>query len=230
VEARVRLRRISTEGLFLPRLPAPARRAFLFCTKYPLLRRPRWYLAGGTALSLQVEHRQSADLDFFTPLTGFRKLEVERALLATDRWKTDYLEQGTIYGTLLEAKVSLIAYPLFVPSARMLVCGNLRMLIPQDIAVMKIIAISQRGRKRDFVDLYWYCVHRNPLREIISRVLKQYPGKKHNLPHSLKNLTYFDDAESDPMPRLFFDATWGEIKRFFKREATRIARELLDIS
>lgn len=92
------------------------------------------------------------DLDFFTPLASFRELAVERTLLATKLWKTDFREKGTIYGTLLNAKVSFLAYPFFVPSGPMVGCGNLRILPPRDIATMKVIAISQRGRKRDFLD------------------------------------------------------------------------------
>jgi hypothetical protein len=229
VEARLRLKRVSPGDLHLSRLPAPARRAFLLCAELPLLRGPRWYLAGGTALALQVGHRQSVDLDFFTPRARFGELALERTLLGTKRWRTTHREEGTIYGTLLGAKMSFLAYPFFVPSRRRLACGNVRVLLPRDIAAMKIIAVSQRGRKRDFIDLYWHCQHEEPLEEVIPRVLKQYPGGKHSLAHFLKSLTYFADAEGDPMPRLFFDVTWPAVRRYFEREVPRIAREVLDI-
>jgi hypothetical protein len=210
-------------------MPAAARRAFLFCAGSPLLRGSRWYLAGGTALALQVGHRQSVDLDFFTTREHFGELSLERALLGTGHWRTTYRERGTIYGTLLGARASFIAYPFFIPSRRMLAFGNVRMLLPPDLAAMKIVAVSQRGRKRDFLDLYWHSTHREPLAEIIPRVLRQYPGGEHSLAHFLKSLTYFADAEADPMPRLYFKATWPVVKRYFEREVPRIARNLLDI-
>lgn len=47
--------------------------------------------------------------------------------------------------------MSFIAYPFFVPSKQFLKYGNIRILLPTDIAAMKIVAISQRGRKWDFV-------------------------------------------------------------------------------
>jgi predicted nucleotidyltransferase component of viral defense system len=229
VEAGVRLKRVSPDDLFLPRLPANARRAFLTCTKLSIFQGSRWYLAGGTALSLQVGHRQSVDLDFFTPQPRFPETSLERKLLMTNRWRTDFREAGTLYGRLQGAKVSFIAYPFLVPSKQRLICGRLRILLPGDIAVMKIIAISQRGRKRDFVDLFWYCTNREPLREVLSRVRKHYPRKLHNFAHILKSLTYFADAEDDPMPKLFFNTSWKAIMEFFRREVPDLARQLMDL-
>lgn len=92
---------------------------------------------------------------------------------------------------------------------------------------MKIVAISQRGRKRNFVDLYWYCTHRDSLETVILSALEKYPGQGNNLPHILKSLTYFTDAENDPMPKLFFKATWSEVKKYFQREVTRLAKKML---
>lgn len=218
---------IETEKLFLNKLPKETARAFLLCVKLPLFSQSGWYLAGGTALALQVGHRQSVDLDFFTPRGKFQELAVERELLATNEWQTNYREQGTIYGVLGGAKISLIAYPFFKPSKRKTRCGTVKILLPEDIAAMKIISISQRGRKRDFVDLYWYCKNREPLLEIIQRAVARYPGQEKNIPHILKSLVYFTDAEADPMPRLFFNVTWKEIKRFFETEVPRITHELI---
>lgn len=72
------------------------------------------------------------------------------------------------------------------------------------IAVMKIITISQRGRKRDFFDFY-YCVKNiEPLENLIKRLKIQYPSVAHNFHHILKSLIYFKDAENDPEPEIYF--------------------------
>lgn len=219
-----------SKNLFLDRLPSLTRKAIMLCANLAFFKKSKWYLAGGTALALQVGHRQSVDLDFFTPQNTFSEISVERTLLKSKEWQTSYREKGTIYGTMAGAKISLIAYPFFVSAEKFLSFGTLKILKPSDIAVMKIIAISQRGRKRDFVDLYWYCSNRKEsLTDIIERAVKQYPGQKHNLPHFLKSLTYFEDAEKDPMPRLFFTATWKDIKKFFQTEVKKTARELLKL-
>jgi hypothetical protein len=94
---------------------------------------------------------------------------------------------------------------------------------------MKVIAVSQRGRKRDFLDLYWYlAVHGAQLTTLVTRVLDQYP-QDHNVRHLLKSLCYFVDAEEDAMPQVFFDAGWESVKRWFEREVPRAAKALLRI-
>lgn len=78
-----------------------------------------------------------------------------------------------------------------------------------DIAAMKIEAITQRGSKKDFVDIYF-------LSELfsLSTVLEFYNKKfKHgNSWMALKSLLYFDDAETQPMPKMEKSVSWKEIK------------------
>ena len=225
--ARVSVKSILPEELYLDQLPAETRQAFLRCISLPLFQSNQWYLAGGTGLALQVGHRQSFDLDFFTPRATFQNFSVERELLATGQWQTTLQEAGTLYGIFMKAKMSLIAYPFFIPGDKRVRCGTIRLLTPEDIAAMKIIAISQRGRKRDFVDLYWYCRHREDLTAVLYRAIKQYPGQEKNLTHLIKSLTYFNDAEQDLMPTIFFTVSWPSIKNFFKREAVKAAQHFL---
>jgi len=229
VVSRLSIKKIQAGELFLDRLPQNTKKAFLRCAKLPLFLSENLYLAGGTALALQAGHRQSVDLDFFSPNPKISEIGLERKLLATKEWDTAYREQGTIYGTFLGAKMSLIAYPFFAPSSARIQYGTIKILLADDIAAMKIIAISQRGRKRDFVDLYWYCLNREPLVDVLMKAVMRYPGQKHNMPHFLKSLTYFADAENDPAPKLFFKASWRGIKAFFRREVKKAAKELLGL-
>ena len=211
-------------------LPEETRRALRASVGLPFLQ-PEWYLAGGTALALQIGHRSSEDLDFFTKQRDFdvEVLERELSSLAGD-WTTTQTAKGTLYGIFYGAKISFIAHPFFEPSAKRLACGTVHMLVPDDIMAMKVLAISQRGRKRDFVDMYWYgAIHRGSLLGAIQRAVVQFPGKQHNIPHLIKSLTYFADAEDDPMPKLNFDAEWEEIKKYFKREMPKVAEELLGL-
>lgn len=221
------LKQNNCQKLYLGILPPKTRRAFLECQKLPIFSKNKWYLAGGTALALQAGHRQSVDLDFFTPQANFKELEVERDLLNTGKWQTTYRESGTIYGVYNEAKMSLIAYPFFKPSKERTRCENISMLLPRDIAVMKIIAISQRGRKRDFYDLYWYVKNREPLSDVVLRATTQYPGQENNITHIVKSLAYFDDAEADPTPKIMFRASWKEVKKFFQAQAKELALKLV---
>jgi hypothetical protein len=102
-------------------------------------------------------------------------------------------------------------------------------LSARDIAVMKIIAISQRGRKRDFFDLYWCAKNIEPLEETIKRLKKQYPSVAHDYHHILKSLVYFADAEDDPDPEINFQADWDLVKRYFIKEMPRIMRNIMQL-
>ncbi|MEK7452100.1 MAG: nucleotidyl transferase AbiEii/AbiGii toxin family protein [Patescibacteria group bacterium] len=215
---------INKSDLRLEALPSATRKAFLYCSNLDLFQKNDWYLAGGTALTLQMGHRKSVDLDFFTTKNKVNELEVETTLQQTGRWQTTYREAGTIYGLIDGAKISLITYPFFVPKQKKLSFGTLDILQSADVAVMKVIAISQRGRKRDFFDLYWYCKNTEPLIDVIHRVGKQYAGQAENMNHILKSFVYFDDAEEDPDPKIYFQATWRQVKTFFRTEAVRLAK------
>lgn len=209
-------------------LPRTTLKALRFLAKEKWLQESAWYLAGGTALALFAGHRQSQDLDFFTPQNTYDTDTLLKHFEQTD-WETDLVRENTVYARLLKAKVSFIAYPFFIPKEEPVWYGTVRVLPPRDIAVMKIIAISQRGKKRDFVDLYWYAHHNEPLAEVLKRLPEQYPTVAHDYHHILKSLMFFEDAESDPMPELFFTVDWKMIKSYFKREVAVLTKELLDL-
>lgn len=205
-------------------IPPATQKALDWLSKQKWLKQSAWYLAGGTALALQVGHRTSVDLDFFLPQADFNQGKLLEHFKKT-KWQSTLIKEGTIYGELAGAKISFIAYPFFVSSEEHNWYGNVRVLLPKDVAVMKIIAISQRGKKRDFYDLYWYCQNREPLLDIILRLSRQYPNLNHNYHHIITSLSYFADAENDPEPRLAFSVSWLKVKRFFIGEAKKLMKD-----
>lgn len=211
-------------------LPNQTKKAFDFLSKQPWLGKSDWYLAGGTALALRSGNRRSVDLDFFVQQKGFNENKLLANFLGNKDWKTTIKEEGTIYGELFGAKISFIAYPFFIPKQKTLDCGSIRIIHPIDIAVMKIIAISQRGRKRDFFDLFWCAKNVEPLEKTIKKLKKQYPTVAHDYNHILKSLVYFADAEADPMPEIFFKANWKEVKDFFKKEVLKIMTDVVGLN
>ena len=40
-------------------------------------------------------------------------------------------------------------------------------------------------------------------------------GENHNYTHMCMGLTYFEDAEQEPLDNVFVDYDWSEIKRYF---------------
>ncbi|MBI5077505.1 nucleotidyl transferase AbiEii/AbiGii toxin family protein [Candidatus Falkowbacteria bacterium] len=208
-------------------LPRATKKALDFLSKQEWLKNSPWYLAGGTALALQTGNRRSVDLDFFCETKNFVNEELLGKFFGLNGWKVTLDRKNTIYGSLFEAKISFIAYPFFIPKQRPFEYGAVRVLNKLDVAVMKVIAISQRGKKRDFFDLYW-CAHNiEPLENIIKRLKIQYPSIAHDYHHVLKALVYFEDAESDPEPQIYFKADWKKVKKFLIKEIPLIADKIL---
>lgn len=207
-------------------VPASTQKAIDLLSKEKWIKKNNWYLAGGTALTLQFDHRTSVDLDFFTPHKDFDAAFISTALFPY-KWIITRTDKGTLYGELGGTKISFISYPYFVPKQPFITHGNINILDARDIAVMKIIAISQRGKKRDFFDLYWYIVHKEPLIDIFNRVAVQYPNLEHNYHHIIKSLIFFEEAEEDPDPKIFFEATWEQVKQYFLDIVPDLANKLL---
>jgi len=210
-------------------MPTATKKAFDFLSRQAWLEQSQWYLAGGTALALRAGNRKSVDLDFFLPRKDFDANRLLVHFLGNKNWKTTIQEEGTIYGELFGAKISFIAYPFFIPRQESARYGCVNVLAPLDIAVMKVIAISQRGRKRDFFDLFWCVKNLEPLEKTVRRLKVQYPSVAHDFNHILKSLVYFDDAHADPSPEIFFTATWEEVQAFFKKEVPLLANTLIDL-
>lgn len=208
-------------------LPPKTKKAFVFLSEQNWLSKSKWYLAGGTALALQSGFRKSVDLDFFNTQKNIDNNDLLHNLLKNREWNTTLNKKNTIYGELFGAKISFIAYPFFVPKQECTQYGSIKILNPIDIAVMKIIAISQRGKKRDFFDLYWCINNVEPLENLFKRLPSQYPLVVHNYHHILKSLVYFEDAENDPGPDVYFKATWTEVKKFFRKEITELLKNYL---
>jgi predicted nucleotidyltransferase component of viral defense system len=210
-------------------LPAETKKALDFLSEQKWFNKSDWYLAGGTALALQAGHRRSVDLDFFTQKKDFNNVELLNHFADNKNWKVNINQEGTIYGELYGAKISFIAYPFFIPKQKKIHYGTIEILQSHDIAIMKIIAISQRGRKRDFFDIYWYAQNMESLENLIRKLKIQYPSVAHDYHHILKSLVYFEDAESDPTPDISFKASWKEVKEFFIKEVPAITTKLIDL-
>lgn len=214
----------------LETLPRQTKKALDFLSTQNWFSQEDWYLAGGTALALQAGNRKSVDLDFFTTKDNLESEKILTYFKNNKDWKTDINKNNTIYAKLFKAKISFIAYPFFIPKQDYIQYGTINVLQPLDVAVMKIIAISQRGKKRDFFDLYWCANNIESLENIIRRLPEQYPSVAHDYHHILKSLVYFKDAESDPEPEIYFKASWNMVKRFFRKEIPIITKRLMKLS
>ena len=181
----------------------------------------KFYLAGGTALAIQLGHRQSIDLDWF--LAGkFSNAEIKNALTKVWVFKLTSEEEGTIHGILNGVKVSFLfyGYGMLYP---LVDYKNVRLADERDIAAMKIDAVSSRGSKKDFIDIY-FLLEKYSLSELIGFFEKKYKKIKFNKLHILKSLVYFEDAEKEPMPLMIKKDGWEQIKKRISKETNKIIK------
>ena len=175
-------------------------------------------LAGGTALSLQIGHRISVDLDFFGDV-DFEPIDVldairdvahpsiinqSRAILIlnTDGIKTDFVRYR---------------YPLLNPVNSF---EGIRLLSILDIGAMKLAAITNRGRQRDFFDLF-FILRLHTLRDLLDAYNAKFSDGSEFLVR--KSIVYFEDAEEDDLPVVFdTSVTWPLVKNAIESEVKKL--------
>lgn len=86
-----------------------------------------------------------------------------------------------------------------------------------DDACDKLRTIGMRGSKKDFIDLY-FILKQYSLEELFEQLDKKYHQSNYNLPHILKSLIYFINADGQPMPRMHQEVSWEEIKQEIVRK------------
>lgn len=186
-----------------------------------------FYLAGGTACALHLGHRISKDLDFFSQ-KAFEVLRVQQSLRKAGTFILDYTDAQTLVGRFLSTKISLFSYDYPILKEPIFYTG-LKIAALEDIGCMKIESISARGKKRDFIDLYFILKYwGQPLKRFFSLFEIKYKREPFNLFHILKSIVYFKDAEKDAEPSLLVACSWEEVKSFFV-EQVRSFQENLDI-
>lgn len=169
-------------------------------------------LVGGTSLALQYGHRSSVDLDFFGTFDS--ELSFSSILRSYGRLAI-VKETSKIKVYLLDGiKVDFVHYDYPWLESPLQVDG-LTLATPPDIAAMKVNAIEGRGSKKDFIDLY-YLLQRYTLVEILDFYEQKYP--EHSVFRALMSMSYFDDADMQPTPRMFTNVSWNEVKEYIQSQ------------
>ncbi len=121
-----------------------------------------YYLVGGTNLAIRYEHRHSVDLDLFTfkPFNKEYSDHLHKQLHAdfSDRYISGSITNAGVFGFIDDIKVDFVNYPY--PLLNSLVKkDNYFMADIDDIAAMKLNAVTGRGSKKDFYDIYELLQH-----------------------------------------------------------------------
>lgn len=171
----------------------------------------KFFLVGGTALAIQIGHRKSIDLDFFTQEAFDEDSLLERIknrLGTGSQIEVVGRANQTLNVIVDSVKVDLLrySYPLLQP---VVVQPDYTMLAKEDIVAMKLSAITNRGSQKDFYDLY-FLLDDFELKEMLEFYRGKFQG--HDPFFVLRSLVYFDDADSEPSPMLLSPLDWDTVK------------------
>ena len=180
-----------------------------------------YYLAGGTALALHLGHRTSIDLDFFTE-SEVEEMTIVDHLRMAGNLRLDQMGKGTIVGNLDDVRISFFKYPYRLLDS-LIEWNGLNVASVQDIALMKMVAIFQRGSIKDFIDLFFIVREFKPIDALIPELSIKYVGVQFNTNHILRSVCYFEDAENEPMPNMIAACDWQEVKEYFVNEVKRLS-------
>ena len=172
-----------------------------------------FYLAGGTGLALQLGHRKSYDLDFFS-CKDFAPEDLSAMMKSYNFFPEGEIRgRGTFYCILEGIKSSFISYDTML-NFPLLELNSLHIADWRDITTEKLRIVADRGQKKDFYDLY-FGVQLLGIDSLVELSFKKFV-KNVNYFHLLKGLTYFEDAEKNPEPMIIDESvTWDNVKKFF---------------
>jgi hypothetical protein len=187
----------------------------------------RFYLVGGTAAALHMGHRLSVDFDLFSD-REFDASEVLDALEGTLTLEVRRRSESTLHLQFNGVPVTFLHYPY--PLIEPLVLGPAGLMVVQlkDLLAMKLVAVSQRGSRKDFVDLYFLVTECGLALDDGPELLRaKYPGVAFEWYHLMSSLQYFGDAERQPMPAMLRPFDWEQCKQHFQSVVPPLARKLL---
>jgi len=185
----------------------------------------RFYLTGGTALALQLGHRVSVDLDFFSDVDEVGD-DSRAEIVAAFKQRRAIRVLEDVFGNLLmeieDTHVGFFSYgyPLLEPPAEVL---GVRVAGLLDIGMMKLDALISRGARKDFYDLY-FIAQQVPLEEMLHQGPVKYPYARDYEMMALTSLTYFENADQQRAIESFPPTDWETVKDFFVAEARRLGR------
>jgi len=176
--------------------------------KLDFLKNQGFYMAGGTALALQIGHRESVDFDFYNEKEFNANNLVSELKKMSKSLEIEIPDTYSVMGQVDGVKLSFFRYE-YPMITDFVVDKGINFASLPDIAAMKCIAVVQRGTKRDYVDMY-FLNKMFGLPKIFKWVAKKYP--MYDIYHIKTGLIYFAEAENDVMPKMLVDCSWEKVK------------------
>jgi hypothetical protein len=174
-------------------------------------------LVGGTALSLQIGHRLSKDIDLFTP----KELDSAKILNFIENNFKDRFNilnnsesiLQVIIGEKLKVDFVKYKYDLLDP---LIESDGVRLIGKNDLSAMKISAVGQRGYEaKDYVDIY-FLLREMPIGRMFDNFIKKYGIT--DIQHYKRSVVYFDDIP---------ESSWKSVQMIDKQISPHIIKEAL---
>jgi hypothetical protein len=175
-----------------------------------------FYLAGGTALALQIGHRHSVDFDLFSndPIDQTLLTKVGRVFPSFPVQPViNNRDQLTAF--IGSVKLTFLSYPFPLIEPFVSVEG-LRMLSVKEIGATKAYTIGRRGTYKDYADLYFIIAeHHASLEEIIAMAERKF---RHEFNSRLfaEQLLFLDDVQDYDIDFLKQPVAAADITEFFR--------------
>lgn len=192
----------------------------------------QFYFTGGTALSAcYLHHRYSEDLDFFSE----KRLDTQSLLTLIELWSKEYNFTFTsefkevVYSFLLTFKKENIlkidfAYYPYKNIKSHNVLNGMKVNSITDIAVNKLLTISQRTTIKDFVDLY-FLLQQFSLWDLIEGLKIKFHMKLE--PYILAS-DFLKVEDFTFLPRMIKPLTLEELKLFYRKAAQEVGRQSIE--
>ncbi|MEI7580086.1 MAG: nucleotidyl transferase AbiEii/AbiGii toxin family protein [bacterium] len=163
----------------------------------------QFYLAGGTALALQLGHRKSVDLDFFS------QNEFSNNLIHKfpQQYQVLNVFNNSIEIISAETKI-MFFYFAFALHFPVIIQEKITLADPRDIGMMKLLALQGRTTRKDIYDLYFIDQEIMPLENLLKIFETFYPKDKFNQYSSFKTLLNDQELATQPDPIMLKDVVW----------------------
>ena len=179
--------------------------------KSPLL--DNFYLAGGTALALQIGHRKSEDFDWFTEKPLLKNLKSLLEKLFGDSLKPEIKNKEELTSVLWGVKTTFFHYPfkLIYPTIDL---NGFKLASIREIALMKAFTLGQRAALKDYVDLYFIFKSGIDINDILKDIKIKY-GEKYDIRMFLEQLVYLRDIDRQKISFLQGEISIRQMERYF---------------
>ncbi len=182
-------------------------------------------LGGGTAIALQIQHRQSYDFDFFTqkPITKSLLEKISQLHFTSVSPTLDTTDELSLIIDN-KVKITFLFYPFPKVFDLIFLDNNIRLFSLSGLAAQKAYTIGRRGVWRDYYDIFCLIYNNHfDLKEIINLAKKNY-GDIFSSKLFLSQLVYFQDIQdfgieqiNDSLPVVASD----KVKSFLEKEVKK---------